>query len=82
MNLYERNDKNNIWVMYKNQISTENSSQLYQTYNLIHQLSLRNIIPKLDHHTGGKWFILSPQNHKDDQLLSQNTPTDYPEYST
>ena len=37
---------------------------------LTHHFSFRNINLKLDHHRGGKWFILSPKHCKVNYLLS------------
>ena len=30
---------------------------------------IKNLNLKLDHHTGGKWFIHNPKDHKENQLL-------------
>ena len=36
----------------------------------LHQLLLRNLNLKLDHHTGGKRFIHGPKHRKENQLLN------------
>ena len=45
---------------------------------LAHQPSFRNVNLKLDHHTGGKWFIHGPKHRKENKLLSLKH-SDYPD---
>ena len=47
------------------------------TYQL---MFLKNKDLKVDHHTGGKWFIEGPKRHKENQLQSLE-PAVYPKYS-
>ena len=55
----------------KAMIKVKHQSKIPLHYGkLSHQLSFKNINLKLDHHTGGKWFIHDPEHHKGNQLLS------------
>ena len=36
---------------------------------LSHQVTIKNLNLKVDHHTGDKWFIHSPKHSKENQLL-------------
>ena len=60
-----------LWVTYKNmnqhQTPEESFSLLTQTYT---QVVIQNHKPKLDHHTGGKWFI-----HDTERRISCSTQT-------
>ena len=71
MKPYEWNNKGNILAMHKdNNISwtlIESTSPLCQ---ICLATSVQKINLKLDHHTGGKWFIYSPKHRKENQLLS------------
>ena len=53
------------WVEYKD----INKSQkiVFHHITLTRKLVLRNITLKMDHHTGGKWFIHSPKHCKKNQ---------------
>ena len=52
----------------------------YMKYHseLTHQLSFWNVSRKVDHHSGGKWFIHGPKRRKEHQLLSLKHPAEYP----
>ena len=39
---------------------------------LSHQMTIKNL--KVDHHTGGRWFIHDSKHRKEDQLLSLEHP--------
>ena len=59
---------------------TEARKNKYMKYHskLTHQLSFWNVSRKVDYHVGGKRSIHDPKRHKENQLLSPNTPADYP----
>ena len=54
--------------------SISEQKSLFAKIKLLYQLTIKSLNLKVDHHTGGKWFIHGPKHRKENQLLSMEHP--------